>query len=292
MGIGELFLLAVGLSMDAFAVSVCKGLAMKKATLKAEATCGLWFGGFQALMPVTGFFLGSLFAEAIEAFDHWVAFGLLVIIGINMLKEALEKGDESGDDPEKDADLSVRTMFLMAVATSIDALAVGISLAMVGSVNIWLAAAFIGICTCLLSALGVKIGNVFGSRSIWGFWREAHKAPHDAVYCASALQSGLYLGQFPAPGGSLRTDQRHAEGAAGRRVHPRRSGSLRRRRPAAKVRPFCRIWRVGTAAWVAVRDAGEKAASGVRAGRGRCLHRRDHPGLHPRPQPRHPGRVH
>lgn len=164
MGIGELFLLAVGLSMDAFAVSVCKGLAMKKATPKAEATCGLWFGGFQMLMPVTGFFLGSLFAEAIEAFDHWVAFGLLVIIGINMLKEALEKEDESGDDPEKDADLSVRTMFLMAVATSIDALAVGISLAMVGSVNIWLAAAFIGICTCLLSALGVKIGNVFGSR--------------------------------------------------------------------------------------------------------------------------------
>lgn len=164
MGIGELFLLAVGLSMDAFAVSVCKGLAMKRATLKAEATCGLWFGGFQALMPTIGFFLGALFADAIEAFDHWVAFALLAIIGINMLKEALKKKDESGDNPEKDADLSVKTMFLMAVATSIDALAVGISLAMVGSVNIWLAAAFIGICTCLLSALGVKIGNVFGSR--------------------------------------------------------------------------------------------------------------------------------
>ena len=164
MGIGELFLLAVGLSMDAFAVSVCKGLAIKKATLKAEATCGLWFGGFQALMPTIGFFLGALFADAIEAFDHWVAFALLAIIGINMLKEALEKKDEPGDNPEKDADLSVKTMFLMAVATSIDALAVGISLAMVGSVNIWLAAAFIGICTCLLSALGVKIGNVFGSR--------------------------------------------------------------------------------------------------------------------------------
>lgn len=164
MGIGELFLLAVGLSMDAFAVSVCKGLAMKRATLKAEATCGLWFGGFQALMPTVGFFLGALFADAIEAFDHWVAFALLAIIGINMLKEALEKKDEPGDNPEKDADLSVKTMFLMAVATSIDALAVGISLAMVGSVNIWLAAAFIGICTCLLSALGVKIGNVFGSR--------------------------------------------------------------------------------------------------------------------------------
>lgn len=164
MGIGELFLLAAGLSMDAFAVSVCKGLAMKRATLKAEATCGLWFGGFQALMPTIGFFLGALFADAIEAFDHWVAFALLTIIGINMLKEALEKKDEPGDNPEKDADLSVKTMFLMAVATSIDALAVGISLAMVGSVNIWLAAAFIGICTCLLSALGVKIGNVFGSR--------------------------------------------------------------------------------------------------------------------------------
>ena len=164
MGIGELFLLAVGLSMDAFAVSVCKGLAMKKATLKAELTCGAWFGGFQALMPTIGFFLGALFADAIEAFDHWVAFGLLAVIGINMLKEALEKKDESGDEQEKDADLSVRTMFLMAVATSIDALAVGISLAMVGSVNIWLAAVFIGICTFLLSALGVKVGNVFGSR--------------------------------------------------------------------------------------------------------------------------------
>lgn len=164
MGIGELFLLAVGLSMDAFAVSVCKGLAMKKATLKAELTCGAWFGGFQALMPTIGFFLGALFADAIEAFDHWVAFGLLAVIGINMLKEALEKKDESADEQEKDADLSVRTMFLMAVATSIDALAVGISLAMVGSVNIWLAAVFIGICTFLLSALGVKVGNVFGSR--------------------------------------------------------------------------------------------------------------------------------
>ena len=92
--------------------------------------------------------------------------------------------------------------------------------------------------------------------------------------------------------GSLRADQRLAESVSGRSVFPRRSGSLRRRRPAAKVRPFCRIRRVGTAAWLAVRDAGEKAASGVRPGRGRCLHRRDHPDLRPRPQPRHPGRVH
>lgn len=159
MGIGELLLLAVGLSMDAFAVSICKGLAMKKATLKAELTCGVWFGGFQALMPMIGFFLGTLFAEAIQAFDHWVAFGLLVLIGANMLKEAFSQEKETAD-----ADLSVKTMFLMAVATSIDALAVGISLAMAGGVNIWLAALFIGICTCLLSAAGVKIGNVFGSR--------------------------------------------------------------------------------------------------------------------------------
>lgn len=159
MGIGELLLLAVGLSMDAFAVSVCKGLAMKKATLSAGLTCGVWFGGFQALMPVIGFFLGALFAGAIEAFDHWVAFGLLAIIGANMLKEAF-----GGEEEAADADLSVKTMFLMAVATSIDALAVGISLAMAGNVNIWLAAGFIGVCTCVLSTAGVKIGNVFGSR--------------------------------------------------------------------------------------------------------------------------------
>lgn len=159
MGIGELLLLAVGLSMDAFAVSVCKGLAMKKATLKAGLTCGVWFGGFQALMPMLGFFLGALFAGAIEAFDHWVAFGLLAIIGINMLKEAFSAEEETAD-----ADLSVKTMFLMAVATSIDALAVGISLAMAGNVNIFLAAIFIGVCTCVLSAVGVKIGNLFGNR--------------------------------------------------------------------------------------------------------------------------------
>ena len=163
MGIGELLLLAVGVSMDAFAVSICKGLAMKKATLKASMTCGLWFGGFQALMPTIGFFLGTLFAEAIQAVDHWVAFILLGIIGVNMLKEALEKKDCCACE-EHNADMSVKTMFIMAVATSIDALAVGISLAMAGNVNIWLAAAFIGICTCSLSALGVKIGNVFGSR--------------------------------------------------------------------------------------------------------------------------------
>jgi len=162
MGLGELLLLALGVSMDAFAVSICKGLAMKKAGLKEGLTCGLWFGGFQALMPTIGFFLGTLFAEAIEAIDHWVAFVLLGIIGFNMLKEAFEKDCDCCE--EHNADLSVKTMFIMAVATSIDALAVGISLAMAGNVNIWVAAMLIGLFTCGMSALGVKIGNVFGSR--------------------------------------------------------------------------------------------------------------------------------
>ena len=162
MGIGELLLLAVGLSMDAFAVSVCKGLALRRATFKAEITCGLWFGGFQALMPLIGFFLGTMFAAAIQAVDHWIAFGLLAIIGANMLKEAFSQEEECCC--ENGADLSVKTMFVMAVATSIDALAVGISLAVVGNVNIFFAVTMIGICTCLLSMLGVKIGNVFGSR--------------------------------------------------------------------------------------------------------------------------------
>ena len=148
--------------MDAFAVSVCKGLAMRKATLKAELTCGIWFGGFQALMPTIGFFLGTLFADAIKAVDHWVAFILLAIIGANMLKEAFSKEEDCGCG--ENADMSVKTMFVMAVATSIDALAVGISLAMAGNVNILMAALLIGICTFSLSAVGVKIGNVFGSR--------------------------------------------------------------------------------------------------------------------------------
>ena len=162
MGIGELLLLAVGLSMDAFAVSVCKGLALRRATFQAEITCGVWFGGFQALMPLIGFFLGTLFAVAIQAVDHWIAFGLLAIIGVNMLKEALSHEEECGC--ENRADLSVQTMLFLAVATSIDALAVGISLAVVGNVNIFFAVTLIGICTCILSMLGVKIGNVFGSR--------------------------------------------------------------------------------------------------------------------------------
>ena len=164
MGFGELLLLAVGVSMDAFAVSICKGLAMKKTTLGSMAIVGGWFGGFQALMPLIGFFLGTLFAAAIEAVDHWVAFGLLAIIGFNMLKEALEKQEECcccAD--EHNADLSAKTMFVMAVATSIDALAVGISLAMAGNVNIWLSVLLIGLTTFSFSAAGVKIGSLFGA---------------------------------------------------------------------------------------------------------------------------------
>lgn len=160
MGVIELFILAVGLSMDAFAVSVCKGLAMKKAPAKAMAVCGAWFGGFQALMPLIGYYLGTLFIDAISAIDHWIAFALLALIGINMLREALGKGGEE----EADADLSGKTMFIMAVATSIDALAVGISLAMAGVSNIFLAVLLIGLTTFVLSAIGVKVGSVFGSK--------------------------------------------------------------------------------------------------------------------------------
>lgn len=161
MGIIELLALAVGLSMDAFAVSVCKGLSCKKASFSGMAKCGVWFGGFQGLMPLIGFFLGTLFADAIVAVDHWIAFVLLAFIGGNMLREAFACDD---DDSDKNADFSVKTMFTMAVATSIDALAVGISLAMAGGVNIWAAVGLIAVVTCILSSLGVKIGSVFGDR--------------------------------------------------------------------------------------------------------------------------------
>lgn len=159
MGLGELFLLAIGLSMDAFAVSICKGLASKKAGLREMGSCGIWFGGFQALMPLIGFFLGTLFSAAIEVFDHWIAFGLLALIGINMLREAFSK-----EEDESNGDFGFKTMFVMAIATSIDALAVGVSMALAGNVNIWIAITLIGVITFLTSALGVKIGNIFGDR--------------------------------------------------------------------------------------------------------------------------------
>lgn len=158
MGLIELFLIAVGLSMDAFAVSVCKGLAMPKCTFKKAAIVGLWFGGFQALMPAIGYILGAQFQEAIASIDHWIAFVLLVLIGGNMIHEALDN-----DEEEADASLNVKTMFLLAVATSIDALAIGITFAFL-KVNIIPAVCFIGIVTFIISFAGVKIGNVFGAR--------------------------------------------------------------------------------------------------------------------------------
>ena len=158
MGLIELFLIAVGLSMDAFAVSVCKGLAMPKCTFKKAAIVGLWFGGFQALMPAIGYILGAQFQEAIASIDHWIAFVLLALIGGNMIHEALDN-----DEEEADASLDVKTMFLLAVATSIDALAIGITYAFL-KVNIIPAVCFIGIVTFIISFAGVKIGNVFGAR--------------------------------------------------------------------------------------------------------------------------------
>ena len=153
-----LFITAVGLSMDAFAVSICKGLAMKKISVKKACIVGLWFGGFQALMPLLGYVLGSQFKQSVEAIDHWIAFVLLGLIGVNMIKEALSKDEEKADDS-----LSVKTMFLLAVATSIDALAVGITYAFL-QVDIIPAVSFIGATTFILSAAGVKVGNVFGMK--------------------------------------------------------------------------------------------------------------------------------
>ena len=158
MGLIELFLIAVGLSMDAFAVSVCKGLAMPKCTFKKAAIVGLWVGGFQALMPAIGYVLGAQFQETIASIDHWIAFVLLALIGGNMIHEALDN-----DEEEADASLNVKTMFLLAVATSIDALAIGITFAFL-KVNIIPAVCFIGIVTFIISFAGVKIGNVFGAR--------------------------------------------------------------------------------------------------------------------------------
>ncbi|MGN1136028.1 MAG: manganese efflux pump MntP family protein [Oscillospiraceae bacterium] len=158
MDLITLFLIAVGLSMDAFAVSICKGLATPKYSIKYSAICGLWFGGFQALMPAIGYLLGINFADKITSFDHWVAFILLAVIGFNMVHEALGK-----DEEEADPSFSVKTMAVLAVATSIDALAVGITFAFLDA-NIVAAVSFIGICTFIISAAGVKIGSIFGTK--------------------------------------------------------------------------------------------------------------------------------
>ena len=161
MSILELLLIAVGLSMDAFAVSVCKGLATRQLRWRHYLIIGAWFGGFQALMPSIGYLLGSAFESYITAVDHWVAFFLLCLIGGSMVKEALSKDGEAEAD---NGSFAFRNMLLLAVATSIDALAVGITFALLPGVNIAAAVSFIGATTFLLSAAGLKAGNIFGLR--------------------------------------------------------------------------------------------------------------------------------
>lgn len=176
MSFVEILLIGIGLSMDAFSVSISKGLTTKKFFWKVALTCGLWFGFFQALMPVIGYFLGAQFEQFITSVDHWIAFGLLFLIGANMIREALSKKTSDRElslraeqreawqsSTTQDGSLGFKTMLLLAIATSIDALAVGISFACI-QVRIWSAILIIGVTTFLFSILGVKIGNVFGSR--------------------------------------------------------------------------------------------------------------------------------
>lgn len=154
----EIFAIAVGVSMDAFAVSICKGLSVNEVRPVHMVKTGLWFGGFQALMPLVGYFAGVHFADVVSDVDHWIAFILLGFIGAGMVKESFSR-DEEHHDP----DFSCRTMLVMAVATSIDALAVGISLAFLRA-DIWEAVTVIGLTTAVFSMAGVRIGNVFGAR--------------------------------------------------------------------------------------------------------------------------------
>lgn len=163
LGLVEIIIIAVGLSMDSFAVSVCKGLSVKKLKFGHIIAVGLYFGGFQALMPTLGYFAGVQFEKYIKAFDHWIAFGLLALIGANMIREALSKDD---DDKNKNSSFSVGTMLVMAVATSIDALAVGVSFACLDMTytGILISAAIIGTITCGLSMAGIAVGNYFGEK--------------------------------------------------------------------------------------------------------------------------------
>ena len=159
MGLLELFILAVGLSMDAFAVSICKGLATENVKPKHSVITGAWFGGFQALMPFIGFILGTSFEKYVTKIDHWIAFILLGAIGANMIKEAFSK-----EQNDTDASFGFKTMLVMAIATSIDALAVGITLALLPDINIIAAVSFIGVITFILSGIGVRLGNIFGNK--------------------------------------------------------------------------------------------------------------------------------
>ena len=162
MSLLELFIIAVGLSMDAFAVSVCKGLATSDVRPLNMLCAGLWFGLFQALMPLIGYLLGVNFSSLIQSVDHWIAFILLSLIGVNMIREAVSSKEEC-EDPDTGASYAFKVMLPLAVATSIDALAVGVSFAFL-SVDIIPAICFIGVCTFFLSAAGVKIGSIFGNK--------------------------------------------------------------------------------------------------------------------------------
>ncbi len=157
MEIWELFLIAVGLSMDAFAVAVCKGLSVCKVRLKEQVIVGLYFGGFQALMPAIGYLLGVQFKNLIQSYDHWIAFVLLAIIGINMIREA------KGEEDAMDGSFGFKAMFPLAVATSIDALAIGVTFAFL-KVQIVPAVSFIGVVTFILSVVGLMVGNAFGCK--------------------------------------------------------------------------------------------------------------------------------
>lgn len=159
MELVELLIIAVGVSMDAFAVSICKGLSVQRIKVRHVVSASIWFGGFQALMPLLGFYLGVSFADFVSSVDHWIAFILLGIIGGNMMKESFSKDDECPLNP----DFSFKTMFALAVATSIDALAIGVSFAFL-KVDIWKAVAMIGVITALFSGAGVLIGKFFGCR--------------------------------------------------------------------------------------------------------------------------------
>jgi len=154
----EILLLAVALAADAFAVSICKGLSLPKCTPDRMLICGVWFGGFQALMPFLGYCLGRSFAGIVDSFAPWIAFGLLLLIGINMIREALGKEEIEGN-----CDMCPRTMLPLALATSIDAMASGVAISMSGA-SILLSVLIIGIVTFLLSAIGVKVGHVFGAK--------------------------------------------------------------------------------------------------------------------------------
>lgn len=163
MGFIELFLIGVGLSMDAFAVAICKGLGMKRLNMKQALVIGLFFGGFQALMPFVGWALGSQFQDLISPIDHWVAFILLAFIGGKMLFDAFREDDEEEAADPKDARLDLKELLMLAIATSIDALAVGITFAFLG-VNIVEAISIIGATTFVLSVAGVAVGHAFGAR--------------------------------------------------------------------------------------------------------------------------------